>query len=101
MHNNGLGELIPLTAEQCSDLRKQVLSGKQLDLETAREVIAYLRNSRVSAAEAANVSKKSRKKGMTDAQLDADLDDFLGATTGAESEPDLIGVSRLYIPGVD
>jgi hypothetical protein len=84
-----------MTPEEKERIRQRVLAGERLDLETSKRIVESLRGERRSAAAAAAASstKKTRKKGMTDAELDADLDSFLGSPTAAtkagDSAPDL------------
>lgn len=87
------------TPEQKNDLRQRVLRGERLDLDTCRKVIEDLRQARFGAATAAAAStkKKSTRKGISDEQLDKELDAALfglgdsGATaaTGGDSAPDI------------
>lgn len=72
-----------LSNEQRNDLRRRVLAGERLPVETARQIVEEIRAGRRAAALAA-VEKGGKKRGkvgkpaMSDADLDADLDNFLG-----------------------
>lgn len=80
--------ITPLTPAEKEELRQRVLAGERLPLETSRRITFTLRQDRMSAAAAAakGKSKRSRGKAMTDAELDADLDGFLGLTKGPTAE---------------
>ena len=68
-----------LTNDQKNDLRRRVLAGERLDVETARQIVEELRAGRRAAAEAGPLAKGKRnaKPTMSDEALDADLDSFL------------------------
>lgn len=64
-----------LSQEERNDLRKRVLRGEELSLEEAKAVIASLREGRGAAAFAAeNKPKRAKKAGISDEQLNQDLD---------------------------
>lgn len=55
-----------LDHKQVSDLRSRVLSGQPLTLDEQREVIAFVRQDRMTAAQGATKSPKT-KKGASEA----------------------------------
>lgn len=68
-----------LSVEQRNDLRKRVLMNQPLTLEEAREIIESLRVG-AGAAVLTGESKAKRasaKKGVSDEQLDSELDSLL------------------------
>lgn len=73
---------VPLSVEECNDLRKRVLRGEELSVEEARRVIETLRQGQgtVLAKEAKTGTRKPRasKKGMSDEELGSSLDAALG-----------------------
>jgi hypothetical protein len=70
-----------LTQDQKNDLRKRVLQGQPLSLEEAKEVFESLRQGQAQAvlagAEKKTSKKSGGKKGMSDEELDKDLDDLM------------------------
>jgi len=69
--------LDPLTLD-LNALRARVLAGEILEPQIARAAIEALRQGRKTATSKAAVKGKSTKaRGMTDEELDADLDAFL------------------------
>lgn len=91
-------EFVPLTDAEKAALRDRILKGERLDLETCKRIVATQRMGRVAAAEAAAAGKgkrKSTKKGMTDDELDADLDKFLGGSGAASAGTDSTADSEL------
>lgn len=99
---------LPFTPAEKEELRQRVLRGERLDLETARRVTISLRGERITAmALAAATGKRNKKstksKGMSDAELDADLDRFLNVA-GSSSAGDAEGgdeESDAGLPGGD
>lgn len=67
-----------LTQEEKNDLRKRVLRGEPLTLDEARAVVASTRQGSAAAVLAGGSDKKSNKKsakkGISDADLDKDLE---------------------------
>lgn len=68
-----------LSLEERNDLRKFVLGGGVLDLEQAKAVIDTARQGRgiAAMAEESKPKKRTKKAGMSDADLDASLDSKL------------------------
>ena len=70
-----------LSLEERNDLRKRVLQGKPLTLDEARAVFETLRQGQgaviIAAGEAKVRKSSSKKKGISDEELDKDLDDLL------------------------
>lgn len=69
-----------LSEADCLDLRKRVLMGEELSLEEAQQVFEKLRQAQGGAVIAAEDRKKTGRKpskpGISDEQLDADLNDL-------------------------
>ena len=63
-----------LTQEEKNDLRKRVLRGEQLTLDEARAVVASTRQGSAAAALVGGSDKKTRKKGSSKGMSDGDLD---------------------------
>lgn len=65
-----------LTEEQKNDLRKFVLAGGTLTLDQAKQVLESMKSGQAGAVLAAGEKKarKDKKPGLSDAELDAQLD---------------------------
>lgn len=57
--------------QQLNDLRMRAISGPPLTKEELREVLAYLRNGRVSALEGGKKSTSGGKKAKSESIVDA------------------------------
>lgn len=69
-----------LNAEERQDLRRRVLAGEDLTLEEARSVYETVRlggAAALIAADGTGKKKRSKKAGMSDEELNADLDKAL------------------------
>lgn len=86
----------PLTAEQLADLRQRVLAGERLTPELSRRVVETRRSSRTAAAAVAKAKGGSKRKTkvMSDDELFADLDSFLGGNSSTKQLPGIDGDSE-------
>lgn len=66
-----------LSVEELNDLRRRVLSNQPLTLEESKQVTESLRKGYVSSTISEPKPKKGKAKGISDEDLDKDLDSLL------------------------
>jgi hypothetical protein len=83
-----MSDLPPLTPERRVELRNRVLAGERLDIEIVRQLVNEMRIERSAIPEKTSKKASPRKKAMTDDELDADLDLFIGRAAPAGTGDD-------------